>query len=234
MSVNVTLHYVYDPLCGWCYGASPLISAAREVITICAHAGGMMAGNRRQRVTPQLRDYVIQHDERIARLTGQPFGQPYRDGLLRDTSAVFDSEPPTTAVLAAEQVNRRGLDLLARIQRAHFVEGRRVADESVLRELAAEIGIEPGAFERTFASTRGEVTQAHIAESRKLLVQFGGAGFPTIAIENRGRILRADISSFLGYPIAWREWLNVQLEDGGSTETKPAQGSGNSFRTDGR
>ena len=24
-----TLHYIYDPMCGWCYGAEPLIEAAR-------------------------------------------------------------------------------------------------------------------------------------------------------------------------------------------------------------
>ncbi|MCF3992670.1 DsbA family protein, partial [Pseudomonas aeruginosa] len=25
---DLTLHYLYDPLCGWCYGASPLLAAA--------------------------------------------------------------------------------------------------------------------------------------------------------------------------------------------------------------
>ena len=23
------LHYIYDPLCGWCYGAKPLVQAAQ-------------------------------------------------------------------------------------------------------------------------------------------------------------------------------------------------------------
>jgi putative protein-disulfide isomerase len=26
-----TLHYIFDPLCGWCYGAAPLVAAARTV-----------------------------------------------------------------------------------------------------------------------------------------------------------------------------------------------------------
>ena len=26
---SATLHYIYDPLCGWCYGAKPLIQAAQ-------------------------------------------------------------------------------------------------------------------------------------------------------------------------------------------------------------
>ena len=26
------LHYIFDPLCGWCYGAKPLIAAAQAVL----------------------------------------------------------------------------------------------------------------------------------------------------------------------------------------------------------
>ncbi|KAG1388931.1 hypothetical protein G6F59_015749 [Rhizopus arrhizus] len=74
----------------------------------------MMTGSNRQPVTDALRRYVMPHDERIAGLTGQAFGEDYFDGLLRDTGAVFDSEPPTTAVLAADTLAGRGLDLLKR------------------------------------------------------------------------------------------------------------------------
>ena len=61
---TATLHYVFDPLCGWCYGASPLVAAARERLPVRLHAGGMMTGAQRQHITPQLRQYVLAHDER--------------------------------------------------------------------------------------------------------------------------------------------------------------------------
>ncbi len=151
-----TLHYVFDPLCGWCYGAAPLISAARGIsgLDIAIHAGGMMAGPNRQAVTPQLRAYVMTHDKRIAQLTGQPFGAAYFDGLLCDRDAVLDSAPPSTAILAAEELVGRGLDMLHRVQRAHYVEGRRIADATVLGELARELGLDPGAFTLRISSSR--------------------------------------------------------------------------------
>ncbi|WP_368408537.1 DsbA family protein [Caldimonas mangrovi] len=130
------LHYIYDPFCGWCSGAAPLVKAAREVLPVRAHGGGMMAGAQRQRVSAGLRSYVLPHDRRIALLTGQPFGKAYAEGLLHDTTAVFDSEPPTVAVLAAEEVSGHGLDLLARLQEAHYVEGQRIADDAVLEQQA--------------------------------------------------------------------------------------------------
>lgn len=28
---ETTLHYIFDPLCGWCYGAAPLVKAAQSL-----------------------------------------------------------------------------------------------------------------------------------------------------------------------------------------------------------
>ncbi|MGE1526886.1 hypothetical protein [Pseudomonas putida] len=28
---QATLHYFYDPFCGWCYAAAPMVSAAQDV-----------------------------------------------------------------------------------------------------------------------------------------------------------------------------------------------------------
>jgi putative protein-disulfide isomerase len=75
---SAVLHYLYDPLCGWCWGAAPLVRAARAVLPVQLHAGGLMTGVRRQQVTPELRAFVQPHDERIAHLSGQPFGSAYR------------------------------------------------------------------------------------------------------------------------------------------------------------
>lgn len=49
MSVK-TLHYIYDPLCGWCYGIAPFIQAAhKQGVTIALHGGGMITGSQRRR-----------------------------------------------------------------------------------------------------------------------------------------------------------------------------------------
>ena len=198
------LHYIYDPLCGWCYGAKPLVQAAQQVLPVIAHAGGMMSGASRQRVSPQLRDYVMPHDRRIAEYTAQPFGEAYFEGLLRDQSAVFDSTPPIAAVMAAESIDGRGLQLLGRLQTAHYVEGRRIADESVLFELASELGYAENTFAAAFKSVD---TTAHVKASRALLAQLGGQGFPTLALEQDGQFTLIDISPWLAKPQSFADWL---------------------------
>lgn len=207
------LHYIYDPLCGWCYGAAPLVQAARGIsgLTIEAHGGGMMTGGNRQPVTEALRRYVMPHDERIASLTGQVFGPDYFDGLLRDSGAVLDSAPPTTAILAAQALAGRGLDLLHRLQQAHYIEGRRIADPAELRRLAVEIGLDEAAFQAAYAATEGAATERHIAQSREWLARVRGSGFPTLALERDGVFELLEPARFLGRPLQWQADLRQRL-----------------------
>lgn len=210
-SDTATLHYIFDPMCGWCYAAAPLVDAARSVpgLKVEFHGGGMMTGANRRAISPQWREYVMPHDRRIAELTGQPFGEPYFEGLLRDTGAVMDSEPPTTAILAAEALRAGGgLDMVHRLQRAHYVEGRRIADADVLTALAVELGFDAEAFASAFARLSGEATSQHIAASRQLLQRAGGQGFPTFVLAQAdGPANRIDIGPWLGRAEDWKAQL---------------------------
>ncbi|SOD26711.1 putative protein-disulfide isomerase [Variovorax sp. YR752] len=211
VSEGATLHYIFDPLCGWCYAAAPLVDAARSVpgLKVEFHGGGMMTGANRRSITPQWREYVMPHDRRIAELTGQPFGEGYFEGLLRDTGATMDSEPPTTAILAAESLRAGGgLDMIHRLQRAHYVEGQRIADEQVLKAIAAELGFNAEAFASAFERLSGESTARHFAESRQFLQRAGGQGFPTFVLtQPDGRASRIDIGPWLGRAEDWKARL---------------------------
>jgi putative protein-disulfide isomerase len=221
---TATLHYIYDPFCGWCYAAAPLVKAAREVLPVRAHGGGMMAGARRQPVTPQLRDYVMPHDRRIAQITGQPFGQAYFEGLLRDTSAVFDSAPPIAAVLAADRLAGRGLDMISCLQTAHYVDGRRIADRDVLIEMAGTIGLDAAAFALALDDAESGEVQSHIGETRRMMDHVGARGFPSFALELDGRVMLLDASAYLGRQAAFQEWLKAQLPSAvPAPESVPAQ-----------
>ncbi|CAE6855562.1 MULTISPECIES: DsbA family protein [Paraburkholderia] len=210
-----TLHYIFDPLCGWCYGAAPLVAAARTVpqLAVALHGGGMMAGPNRRTVTSEWRSHVIPHDRRIAEMSGQPFGEAYFDGLLRDQTAVMDSEPPITAVLAAEAAAGRGLDMIHALQHAHYMQGRRIADTAVLHEVAGELGLAAEAFDAQFAHLTGPVTHNHIEASRHLLDRVGGRGFPTFALEDaRGNLSLVDAGAWLGRPVQWAQELERRCQ----------------------
>ena len=59
------LHYIYDPLCGWCYAAGPLIEAAANAgVLISLHGGGLFGSPTR--VDTAKRNYMRQSDGHIA------------------------------------------------------------------------------------------------------------------------------------------------------------------------
>lgn len=210
--IQTTLHYVYDPLCGWCYGASPLLKAAATLpnLRLQLHGGGLWLAERRRPMGRALRDYVRPHDERIAALTGQPFGARYFDELLLDAQGVLDSEPPLRAILAVTALGGHPLTMLQRIQECHYRDGVRVGEFALLAGLAAEQGIEHESFRAAFdAAPLAE----HLRDSQWWLRRIGGQGYPTLALQRGERLERVDISAMLGRPEALRQWLAVRCED---------------------
>jgi putative protein-disulfide isomerase len=210
---TATLHYIYDPLCGWCYGSAPLVKAARDIggLRFVLHGGGMMAGSARQLASESLRQFIMPHVDRITGMTGQVFAKPYTDGLLRDHTAMLDSEPPTAAILAVEAAAGRGADMLAHMQKAHYIDGLALSDRAALASLAEGIGIERGAFDAEFSKALGSTVQAHMTESRRLLSRVGGQGFPTFALETPRGMAMIDSSRWLGKPVEWRKLLEASL-----------------------
>ena len=202
---SVVLHYIFDPLCGWCYAAAPalkflqaqegvevvlaptglfagagawpmdaqfaayawayaaapLVKAARTVpgVAVQWHAGGMLTGQHTRVINEQFREYVLPHDKRIEEMTGQPFGEAYTDGLLRAVGSVLDSEPPTTALLAAEQLAGLGLEMLGAEQKAYYVDGLLISDREVLVKIAADLGLPAEQFEAAYMAMQGQPTQ---------------------------------------------------------------------------
>ena len=69
---SLTLHWIIDPLCGWSYGALPLLqaTAAAWPQQNVLHSGGLFVGYSRRRIDANWHQHVRDHDARIAQLTG--------------------------------------------------------------------------------------------------------------------------------------------------------------------
>ena len=188
------LHYIHDPLCGWCYAASPMVEAvANAGIPIALHGGGLM--ETPTRLAPDKRAYIRRSDAHIAELTGVTFGAAYLDGLLVDADSVFWSRPTIAAVLAAGTIERGAeLRMLRAIQHAHYVEGRRVVDVAVLTAVAGTIGLAENAFSLALESV---AVDEHIAAARRLMQR---AGFPGFLLERGADLIRVEHEPFYGRP----------------------------------
>ncbi|ADL55503.1 DsbA family protein [Gallionella capsiferriformans] len=207
------LHYIFDPFCGWCYAAAPLVATTRSIegLQLVLHGGGLMSGSARRKVAPALRSQIMGYDRRIAEVSGQPFGDAYFNGLLCNEDAVMDSTPPIAAILATEDCGRSGLDMLTALQQAHYIEGKVVSNLDCLHSLASTLGIDAKEFSEKMERQLGGAVDDHIQTSRQLMQRIGGNGFPTMVLETEKGFQRLDIGNYFGHPEQWRVFLQSQL-----------------------
>jgi putative protein-disulfide isomerase len=204
-----TLHYIYDPLCGWCYGAEPLVSAAETVpgLSLQLHAGALFP--QPTRLAPDMRRYIQQADRRVGEISGQPYGEAYLRGLLLDPALVLDSRPTIAAVLAAQALDpEKTLPMLRGIQHAHWEHGRRVVEREVLYDIAVDVALDREAFA---AALERAPADAHIAATRELMDRVGAGGFPTFVLQMDGRLSPVPHQRFASSPAEFASWLRSQL-----------------------
>lgn len=208
MDKQATLHYVYDPYCGWCYGLAPLVSVAGEMegLKVVAHSGGMLAGAQAQRMSAEWRDFVRPHEERITALSGQKFSEAYQEGTQFDYDVQLDSGPPTAAMLAAESLAGAGLDMLKRLQTAYYVEGRHISERETLVSIAVELGLDAQAFSTAHDQAVLDLGE-HFSHTQEFLEALGGRGYPTLAIEQDGKLSRLPLGRYFGKPELFRKAL---------------------------
>lgn len=188
---KLRIRYVFDPLCGWCYAASAAIAGLAE-----QHGDafemlpwGLFADDEPTRLSPTLAHHFWSNDERIARLTGLPFSQAYRDDVLGAHGSAVDSLPATRALtLVRETAPARELAYLQQLQRARYVDGRDVTDTGVLADLADSLDIDAPEFATRVAHDRtlDDTTWARIGEARSLMTRLAGNGVPALVISISG------------------------------------------------
>ncbi len=182
--MNIT--YLFDPLCGWCYGATAALEQLSRVegATIRLAPTGLFAGEGARSMDQSFAAYAWQNDQRIARLTGQVFSETYRQQVLGATGATFDSAPATLAIVAVGlQTPTDEMAALKALQHARYVDGRDNGDMGIVIGILADAGF-------TDAADRLRVTDqelmaayhARIASSRADMALFGANGVPALVV----------------------------------------------------
>lgn len=181
------LLYLFDPLCGWCYAAAPAVAAMAEEYGLAFEfmPSGLFAGSGARPLDDAMATHAWTNDQRIARMTGQPFSELYRDNVLARRDRPFDSGPLTlamTAVRAADPTLEA--HFLHQAQTARYVEGRDTTDPVILAEIASGLTSAVADLAGRLVSDRdlAAATSARIAEARRLQSRIGVTGVPALVV----------------------------------------------------
>lgn len=200
--MNAKLHYIFDPLCGWCYAASPLLTALKDrfgdELELVFHPGLLFPTPRF--IEPAYRKHIINADALIADFAGVQFGTDYIQRVRTTPVLRYHSELPAAAVLAINALKPKlGLRMLELIQQSHYQLGGDVSEITTLNALAQTLGLEAKAFAQALDNIQHSLPVMAV-EARNLMQAVGGNGFPTLVLERDGEYQKLDHNSAYSKP----------------------------------
>ncbi|MFN7117010.1 MAG: DsbA family protein [Saprospiraceae bacterium] len=178
---DYTIIYVYDALCGWCYGFSPVMQQLHEKykdqIDFTVLSGGMVTGNR---VGPigQVAGYISDAYKTVEEYTGVKFGEGFLNGILKEGKAIFNSVPPSIALTVFKSYQpENAVAFASALQKAIYYDGIEPQHLQAYGKYAADFGIEPKHF--VFQLQQNQFIDATIEEFKQV-AEWGIQGFPSV------------------------------------------------------
>jgi putative protein-disulfide isomerase len=183
--MNSTLYYVYDALCGWCYGFSPVMKKLHDnyhtQLKFAVVSGGMVLGERAGpigKVAPYIKDAY----KRVEEMTGVIFGEPFL-AALDEGSMIFSSDMPSRALTHFRELHpEKQVEFAHALQSAIYSRGLAPTAKETYTTLAAEFGIANAAGFADALATES-ITQK-TTEDYQLSQRFQATGFPTVIVHH--------------------------------------------------
>jgi len=175
------LWYFSDPMCSWCWGFAPVISAIKEAYAdqfkVALLLGGLRPGTT-EPMTAALREEILHHWHEVQRRTGQSFS--FENAL--PAGFVYDTEPASRAVVTVAGINpEETFPYFQSVQAAFYAHGQDVTQTQTLAALAETHHIATAQFlERFHSGDMKEKTRMHFQQTQ----QAGIRGFPTVALQD--------------------------------------------------
>lgn len=204
MSRTRTVTYLFDPLCGWCYGASPAVASLSDVgdLVLEMVPTGLFSGAGARPLDEGFAAHAWANDQRIHALTGQIFSEQYRTGVLADRSQRLDSGPATLALTSvALTAPDREFAALAAIQSARYADGRDITAAAVLADVLAGLGLDAAASLFTEGTEELMVADAaRVERGRQLMATYRANGVPTLLFDDGSHRRRLDSEILFSKP----------------------------------
>ncbi len=177
--------YVYDALCGWCYGFSDVMQRFyhehTDTLDFTVLSGGMMTGDRPIPIAESMA-YIEEAYKVVEARTGVEFGQAYLDNILKPGTYIANSETPGMAMTLFKTAQTgREVEFAGTLQNALCRDGIDLNVAANYGPLVERYGLNSDEFVNHL--TDPAIREQTLAEFA-LVAQFGINGFPSVIVEN--------------------------------------------------
>lgn len=174
--------YIYDPLCGWCYGFSEIIKQLKEKyendFKWTVLSGGMVIGANVTTMN-EISEYISEAIPVVEKKTGVVFGESFKQILNSDYE--HNSLLPSIATTVFKEMKPdKTIEFIHSLQKAFFYYGKNLNDLSTYQEIISRYNINNEEFFDKFSSEEyKDKTYLEFQEVQKLRID----GFPYLLIK---------------------------------------------------
>ncbi len=181
------LIYIYDALCGWCYGFSPVMQRIHEKyagsLAFEVMSGGMIMGLRAGPIG-EVAPYIKKAYHDVEDATGIRFGEAFVDGILAGETSIFSSEMPGIAMTVFRKARPDQVVEFAHVlQNALYADGIELSVEENYIPLVEPFGLSGADF---VAALNSEENRFETTLEFQTVANWGVNGFPSVLLKPAG------------------------------------------------
>ena len=175
--------YIYDPLCGWCYGFTPVIQELQErsngSMEFDILSGGMIVGDNRHTFS-SMTAFIQREHTNVEAMTGVKFGHAFLEKLL-PSEEIMDSEKPSIALTVFKQYQPENVITFAHdMQVALNYQGQSLNNDSTYRLLIRKFSLPEDEF---ISRLQDEHYRYETHQEFQLVQNWGITGFPAAILD---------------------------------------------------
>lgn len=176
--------YLYDPMCGWCYGFSSVIDKLEQQyadqVEFEVLSGGMVMGDRVGPVS-EVASYIGSGYKRVENLTGMKFGQNFLD-LYHEGSYIYSSEKACIAMTVFKETHPdKAISFAHDLQKAFFFDGKSLNDDQTFLDLVQAYDVKPQDFQQKLQDSSYRATTF---QEFARVGEYGVGGFPSVIYQS--------------------------------------------------
>ncbi len=207
---SMKIIYVYDALCGWCYGFSPAMNQFHEKykksLAFEVVSGGMITGNR---IGPigEVAPYISWAYKDVEKACNVKFGNDFLNKTLKNGTAIFTSIPPSIALSVFKKLQpENSVQFASALQKAIYFDGIEPKNYEAYGKIAKEFGLDSADFVLQMSdSINIKSAETDFKKSNDL----GVSGFPTVFLEIGG-VYHKVASGFVPFEVLEGNFLTIQ------------------------
>ncbi len=186
---KVKIIYVYDAICGWCFGFSPtmekLKTQYKDNVDFEVVSGGLKLGKGVGPINV-VAPYIKTSYPDVERTCGVKFGDAFVYGTLKMGTMVLNSLPPAIALcIMKERYPDKSFEFASLLHKMYYVDGVEPEDYEAYGTYASTLGYDKAEFNQKM---KDSIYIKKASKDFQYAHQLGANSFPTVLLEKDGKI----------------------------------------------